>query len=542
MAMSKTTSKILKLLFLAIFIKGIIWSLLIPLWHFPDEQAHFGHVAFNVETKLLDKKPLNDLTEEIAISEKLLGTFRDEHGNNQFTYRPEYNLEYSQTSTGIHENEIKSLPPETRGNFVAKESAYYPELFYNISGFVYKVYYQSNLFIRVFSIRLVWLPLLLIIIWSSFKLSQVIFPKDKYLPLLATLAVGFQPMLSFVSSGVSSDNLYNSLFSLVILISLLLVVKGFSLPLVFVLGGITGLGMNTKPQFLISLAITLPAIMISVFKKIDRKNYRKIVLGILLFFSLSFVFGGKAQIENFSEVWTRGNLLPFFSPKNKILLPDYSLIDHLVWTIKHTIREVIPWYWGVFRWLSLVLPRWVNRVLNRLVLISIIGVIIKLFRIIKNKRLKNNQGFIFIIYTAVIYFIVLTVWDWDFFRSHNFSFGIQGRYYFPAIIPQMILLVVGIQEIVKLFSKKITIYLLPITNYLLSLWFIFLNFIALYTVTSSYYDAGYFKTFIIQASQYKPFFAKGWWLVSVLTVYLIAVITLVWQLSRYCIKQIKNEK
>ncbi len=534
-------SKILKLILISSLIKSVVWLLLVPLWHFPDEQAHFGHVAFHVETQKYQRYQIqdkNDLTEEIAISEKLLGTFRDEHGNNRFTYHPEYNLEYSQILTGIHENEIKSLPSETRGNFPVKESAYYPDLFYKSSGYIYKIFYSSDLFVRAFAVRLAWLPLLLIIIWTGFKITQVIFPQDKHLPLLVALMVGFQPMLSFVSSGISSDNLYNLLFSLMILVSTLLIVRGFSLPLVLGLGIITGLGMNTKPQFLISLAIILPALIISVFKKVNRKNYWKIALGILLFLGLSFVFGGRTQIGIFLKAWNRGNLLPFFSPKNKVLLPGYSLINHLIWTVKHTIREVVPWYWGVFRWLSLVLPRWVNRVLNRLVLIAVVGVIIKLLRVVKDKKLKNNQGFIFLIYTAFIYFAVLTIWDWDFFRAHNFSFGIQGRYYFPVIIPHMVLLSLGVKEIFGLFGKIAA----KLSLLILSLWFIFLNFIALYTVTSSYYDISNLKIFIIQASQYKPFFAKGWWLVSTLILYLVVIIVLIWKIGKDSLKQIKNEK
>jgi len=531
-------TKFLKLLLVIVLLKSIVWSLLIPLWHFPDEQAHFGHVAFNVEIQRYQRQGKNDLTEEIAISEKLLGTFRDEHGNNRFTYHPEYNLDYTQTLTGIYENEIKSLPSGMRGNFVAQESAYYPELFYNLSGFIYKTFYQANLFIRVFTIRLAWLPLLLIIIWSGFKITRVIFPKDKHLSLLVALMVGFHPMLSFVSSGISSDNLYNALFSLMILASTLLIIRGFSLPLVLGLGVITGLGMNTKPQFLISLAIILPALIISIFKKINRKNYWKIVLGILLFLGLSFVFGGRTRIKIFLNSWNTGKLFSFFRLKNKILLPDYSLIDHVIWTIKHTIREVAPWYWGVFRWLSLVLPRWVNRVLNRLVLIAVVGVIIKLLRVIKDKKLKNNQGFIFLIYTVFIYFTALTVWDWSFFRTNNFSFGIQGRYYFPVIIPQMILLSLGIKEIFGLFGKIAA----KLSLIILSLWFIILNFIALYTVASSYYNIANLKIFIIQASQYKPFFAKGNWLIGVLMLYLIASLIFIWKLSRIVLKQIKNEK
>ena len=87
----------------------------------------------------------------------------------------------------------------------------------------------------------------------------------------------------------------------------------------------------------------------------------------------------------------------------------------------------------------------------------------------------------------------------------------------------MVLLVMGL--------RQITNYLLLITGY----WFITLNWIAFYWVTASYYDTSGFKTFIIQASQYKPDFAKGAWLAAVLFLY--AILTLI-----FSIKLLKNEK
>jgi len=90
----------------------------------------------------------------------------------------------------------------------------------------------------------------------------------------------------------------------------------------------------------------------------------------------------------------------------------------------------------------------------------------------------------------------------------------------------MILIIIGLQSISK--------YL----NLLVSYWFIFLNWIAFYVVVSSYYDTGSFKTFIIQASQYKPFFAKGWWLIIALA--LSFILSVVFSLQLF--KLFRHEK
>ena len=33
----------------AVFFNLLAWQLIIPIWHFPDEQAHFGQVAFRAD-------------------------------------------------------------------------------------------------------------------------------------------------------------------------------------------------------------------------------------------------------------------------------------------------------------------------------------------------------------------------------------------------------------------------------------------------------------------------------------------------------------
>ena len=85
--------RLVLLFFLSIFFVGLWWIVLVPLWHFPDEQAHFGQIAFIAEKGRNPDRSENDLTEEIYISEQLLGTARDKYGNNKFTFHPEYRIE-----------------------------------------------------------------------------------------------------------------------------------------------------------------------------------------------------------------------------------------------------------------------------------------------------------------------------------------------------------------------------------------------------------------------------------------------------------------
>lgn len=478
--------RILLWLLLAIIFKTLVWSLFVPLWHTPDEQAHFGHVAYLAEGGQLPMGRNKDLTEEIALSEQLLGTYRNKYGNNQFTYHPEYRLEYTNNLTGKYETEITNISLSARHNFTDAESAYYPHFFYRISGLIYKLFYWQDIFIRVFAVRIFWLLAHLLMVWLAYLIGRIVFPKSKFTALSVAVLAGFQPMLTFVASGVTNDNLHNLLFTALIYFCLKLNQKIRAFDLIG-LALTLYLGFINKPQFWISLGIVIPVLFWKLYK--NKQHKLIMILGVAGAGLLLLITKGQ---------------LPYFEVSPHLVRPDYTLWQHLQFTLNHTFREVLPWYWGVFRWLSLVLPRWVNQVMMRLLVVAGIGWLIKLVR-----RRFTEPGLWIIIWSAAIYFLALFFWDFQHIRNVGFSFGIQGRYYFPVIVPCMVLIIIGLQSISK--------YL----NFLVSYWFIFLNWIAFYVVVSSYYDTGSFKTFIIQASQYKPFFAKGWWLIIALGLYFI---------------------
>ena len=515
---------LIKLLFLAIFLKSLVWVALVPLWHTPDEQAHFGHVAFIAEGGDLKRHGKHkDMTEEIYTSLDILGTKRDLQGNNKFTFHPEYRLPYSDNLDGPREADIKNLSFETRTNFIIRESAYYPHFFYQVSSLIYKLFYNSNLFIRVFAIRLFWLTASMLMVWFSFKSAQLIFSKKPLYSLTIAAMVGFHPMLSFVHTGVTSDTLHNLLFTAVIYFCLK-ILKSPQWSNFLGLAITLGLGMINKQQFFVAFLVILPVILLQLIKQPKKTLKYLSLLPLSIFLALILAKNRTLQLL---KIFTKGSL-PYIKLKASTnqVMPNYTFLSHISFTIKHTIREVIPWYWGVFNWLGVVLPKLVNRILNRLVLVAVIGLVIKLVKTIKQKKFTQIDLYLtFITWSALAYFTALTFWDWTFMKNNGFSFGIQGRYHFPVLLSHMILLFVGLNQIFKLLGKKTSRHL----TFVLFIFFISLNLIALHTVAASYYDLSSLKTFIIQASQYKPFFAKGFWLASTMTAFFLSLILLIYQ-------------
>src|SRR3990167_3813719 len=204
---------LLKLLLVAAFLNALSWIILIPIWQYPDEQAHFAQVQDLAE---LGKVPVgsNDTSEEIILSELYLETRRNSLGNNKFTYHPEYKLKYVNSFYGEGELEISTLPQSSRITMIASEATNNPPLYYFLGKQIYKLFYNANLFTRVYAIRLFSLILYAINTFVLIKIAQVVFKKKELKQTFSyVLLTSFMPMYVFSNTGILPDSLTNLLFT-----------------------------------------------------------------------------------------------------------------------------------------------------------------------------------------------------------------------------------------------------------------------------------------------------------------------------------------
>lgn len=502
--------KVIVLLLLVTFLKEMVFAGLVPIWHTPDEQAHFAEVAFYSEKGFYPISG-NDLNKEIYTSESLMGTNRDKNGNNKFTFHPDYKIEYTNSQTGKYEDQIKNLPVSFRTEFVGQEAAGYPPLYYTISSLFYKIFYNSDLFVRVFVVRFFSIILGVLLVYLAYLIGKEVFPDNELLQITLPLFVSFQPMVSFVSAGVNSDNLMNVLFTCFIYLMVLLVRKGLSLNLVLVSALNTILLFLTKPQFVFALPILVLALILSV----RNKRLMKILLGFLLLVGVLIVYFGARLEDLLINVAYLGSFSPGGHTRNSLTLIQYAKN-----TLAHTYAEVLPWYWGVFDWLGVVLPRLANKIINWSLVVAGFGFLVGLYKIIKRGFEKQDILKVFLVLSALIYFAGISYYDYLFILGHYFSFGIQGRYFFPAIVPEMFILVFGFWS---LFFGKLSKYKSYFVK-LFSVLLVLLNFVALWTIAKTYYDMTNFGNFVNQASQYKVgIFKGGWWEVWII-LYLVALV------------------
>lgn len=514
--------KLFILFLIVVFLKEVVFSLIIPIWHGPDEQAHFAQVSFFVENNRMASGGDNDLSREILISERLLGTERDESGNNKFTFHPEYRINYTNNLIGAHEKEIQNIPLSERKVYERQEAARYPPLYYLISTLPYKVFYSSDLIMRLYATRLISILCGVGIALITLLISKELFPKNKLYQYTSAIFVSFHPMLSFVSSTVNSDNLFNLLFTLFIYLNLLIIRHGVKVKIVVLLLIAFSFMAVTKPQFILGFPLIGVSIFLSLFyfynlraitvMKMTLSMILSVIVGIWIIriTDLINLFQSTLYPQSFSTGYISGT-------------KSLSFIQFFQQTLTHTYAEVVPWYWGVFNWLGVALPRDINRVINRLMLVSGLGLAIKFFALIKN-RSKESFLIIFLIATSLTYFLGITIFNYLFTLSHGFPFGIQGRYYFPTITAHMMLLFIGLISLIPDRLKALK----QIWSKILGLGMILLNFVALWTIASGYYDLSQLRIFTNQVSQYKPYFYKGDYAIFWIVAYIILLLVFIY--------------
>ena len=508
------------LLIIAAVTNAISWIILIPVGQYPDEQSHFGQVQNNAEFGKYQVIGKNNTSYEIDFLEKTLHTNRDELSNNAYIYHTEFNVQYSNTLEGIKEEKFNNLPIISRTTLVKWEATQNPPLYYYFGSKMYKLFYNSNIFTRIYAARMFSVILFILLIIASYKISTVVFKEEKILQIALPSLLAFMPMLVFASTGVLPDPLTNLLFCLIIYASVKIIEGGFSPKNILLLTLALILGFYTRQQFLISIPIIIMAFFLRCFLG---KNYKAMILLTVALFSLGLFF----KSINF--------FVPEIGKSKYFSIINMQFLYYLKSTLIHWAKETLPWYWGVYRWLSLTVPHIYYQIINRLIALALFGIGIKLFHILKKRRLEKNDWYlIFCICASMIYAAAFAVGDYIFIKQYGYSFGIQGRYFFPLVSAHISILLVGYWVVSKLIFKKYAKFTICLLVFLMILF----NDLSLAHVATSYYSTESISEFILQASQYKPTLIKG----SIILYILILNITLQAIFSFYLTKKtLKNE-
>jgi 4-amino-4-deoxy-L-arabinose transferase-like glycosyltransferase len=491
----------------------VLYSLVIHPFEVPDENAHYSSLTFLVnEGRMPKMTDDNNLSLEELETEKIFGIVE---GQNKYSYHPEFRMDYVTGLVGKHEQEIKSFNTmDNRTTYSTFQAATYPPLYYWLTLPFYSLVSNTDILTRLFVSRFSSVIITIITVLVAYRIGSLIFKSRTYGLTVALMSLFF-PMTTYVGAGVSSDNLHNLLFGIATLCALKLIKDGWSRSLSLTIGIVVGLDLITKPQ----AYILFPIFAVAVIIRWRWDEWREILGSIIYLVVPVVLIAGWQEIPKFvygnsavgvtsytARVVEHGGMENF-----KIFITAY---------MRTHATEMIVWYWGVFKWFGIIMPKVWWWVANRLLGLAFLGLIVGFIQDWRLKQISwTTRVVVFAILANFLYIGALGWFDWQFYQEYGRSLGLQPRYYMPLLITQMSLFLIGLTNLgwnqsVKEWIRRGVV-----------MFFLGLQLTSLYIQLKSYYDLAPLSTLIEQLSQYKPVYAKGQWWYLWFPLYFIGIIT-----------------
>jgi len=280
------------------------------------------------------------------------------------------------------------------------------------------------------------------------------------------------------------------------------------------LGVIIGLDLITKPQ----AYIMIPILAIAVLTRWRWDEWKIWFRHLPIILAPIFLIAGWQEIPKLLGIGLSGYVA------TNIQYSGWENFNIYVKEYFHrALSAMIVWYWGVYKWLGVILPRTFWWTANRLLLLGIAVSGIRLIWQVWNRKFDFISRVTLFAFGANFIYVAALFWfDWQFYQQYGRSLGMQARYYMPLLILQMYVILHGItsigwtQQIRECLRQGLIIF------------FLLLHLVGTYTLLRSYYDLISIRVLVDQLSQYKPFYAKGSWWYLWFSLYFIGVTASTW--------------
>ena len=435
--MREQVSKLLILLMVFTFVKGLFWVFTTPIFQAPDEPQHYSYVQYLVEKrripkiKELDFKP----SERLAVQMQILET-RDIAHNAHIQHS------YYRAASDIHPHEaLKSLE---NLNATPSEINYihnYGPLYYLLNVPIYLIAEPSLPWqvygMRAFSVLLSCLTVLLV-----FLSARLLFDRWNF-PLLFGLFFTLHPQFSFVSASINNDNLIILLFTLFFYLATKWWGQNLTVQKVLLLIGIGFLGFITKTHGIILGFLIFMYLLLDFLRRMDLKK--------ILLAGFALLAGILASASIFFQQIAKGFL------QNPNAINDYFNEHGVLWFLKTiTLTRLFRTYksfFGRYGWLDTLMPEWAYYLFFALMLPALMGLVV-FFMKSKDKKLKSIMAF-FIFSILVVDFTYTLLFAKNAILFDYYNFPIQGRYYFIVLLPILFLMFLGLSGLSKKYVKPI---------------------------------------------------------------------------------------
>ncbi|HEY75198.1 MAG TPA: glycosyltransferase family 39 protein [Thermoflexia bacterium] len=282
-------------------------------------------------------------------------------------------------------------------------------------------------------------------VYFTYRIVREIVQDDPLLPLAAAAVHAFTPMFVFIAGSVNNDNLVVMLCGLGLWMLLRLAkeeawTSRHALVRYLVLGIVLGMAALSKTS---ALGLTVVTAVVVTMRAVRRRSWRE------------FLLGGFATLLPFLAVvgwWYLRNLrlygdltgLNVFTQVSGSIRPVPADLAQL-WRERYSF---LAGYWGNFGALNVPMSPWVYTLLNALLLLSLLGLFLRLLRLPDYPVSLSPRSLFLALLWAALVFIPWIGWS-------RVTWSSQGRLVFPAISVWSFLLVLGLHSLTSGASRVI---------------------------------------------------------------------------------------
>lgn len=234
-------------------VNAVVWSLVVPPLHVPDESSHVTYVQYLAEEGRPPKgAPLPTFSTE---QQRAMDLVRFETVVYNGSARPPWT---SVQDAAIHAELAGALPRDNGGG--ASNVSSNPPLYYAAAAVPYRLASSGDFLARVQWMRLVSVLLAGLTVLLSFLFVREVLPGTPWAWTVGGLAAAFQPVLGFMSAGVNNDNGLFAAAAATFLVLARMFRRGVTVRRGWALGAVLVLGLGSK----VNMVGLLPGVAVAL--------------------------------------------------------------------------------------------------------------------------------------------------------------------------------------------------------------------------------------------------------------------------------------
>jgi 4-amino-4-deoxy-L-arabinose transferase-like glycosyltransferase len=419
---------------------GLAWSLIVPPFEVPDENAHYAYVVHLAETGNLPRpaipvRPLPPRQEYLMNALLTFGMVGDRENPAPLTDGQQKSIESV---------EAEKLPATAPGDALSATNN--PPAYYFLEAAVYKLMPSGRVLDKLAAMRVLSALMGAITVLLVFMFLRDLLPTRSWAWTTGALVVAFQPLFGFISGGVNNDNL----LYLAGAGTLWGVARSFRGGLTpangALLGGFLGLGLVSKLTmlgFVPAVALALALLLVRDLPRKDSIALRGAGIALVLaaaplvaYLLLNHFVWGRAFIPGgVGGVSTPAASTRHFSTTEEISHVWQLFLPHL-W-VRPQFNSYPLWttwfigFIGRFGWQDYTFPYWVYQVARVVVLAALALACVELVR--RRLALRRRLAELSVYVVAVLGLCVeIGIQSYRYFVVNGLIFE-QARYLLPLL-------------------------------------------------------------------------------------------------------------